>query len=73
MLLPGWAESSKLEGAFNLPNTVVRIPSITDRDWECTDWAMRNDLDYLALSFVRRAEDLQLLREHWQTKSRTFT
>ena len=48
----------------NLPNTTVNVPSITDRYWECVEWAIENDLDYLALSFVRKAEDLQLLREH---------
>src|SRR5439155_2303158 len=32
--------------------------------WACADWAIQNELDYLALSFVRRAEDIQLLREH---------
>ncbi|MGB7160198.1 MAG: pyruvate kinase [Tepidisphaeraceae bacterium] len=49
---------------INLPNTAVNVPSITDRDWECADWAIKNNLDYLALSFVRKADDLNLLREH---------
>ena len=57
----GVLKSSK---GINLPNTTVRIPSITDRDWECIAWAIDNDLDYLALSFVRKSEDLLLLREH---------
>ena len=60
-LVGGVLKSSK---GINLPNTTVNVPSITDRDWECADWAIENDLDYLALSFVRKAEDLQLLREH---------
>ncbi|MDB5297615.1 MAG: pyruvate kinase [Phycisphaerales bacterium] len=49
---------------INLPHTAVSIPSITDRDWECVDWAVENDLDYLALSFVRRPDDLQQIRQH---------
>jgi pyruvate kinase len=49
---------------INLPNSQVGIPSITDQDWQCVDWAIENDLDYLALSFVRKPEDLQLLRQH---------
>jgi pyruvate kinase len=53
---------------INLPNTTVNVPSITDRDWECADWAIENDLDYLALSFVRKADDLQLLRQHLSNK-----
>ena len=53
---------------INLPNTSVNVPCITDRDWQCVDWAIENDLDYLALSFVRTAADLQLLREHLVNK-----
>src|SRR4051794_22191036 len=53
---------------INLPSTKVTVPSLTDRDWECADWAVDNDLDYLALSFVRRADDLKMLR--WQLQRR---
>lgn len=60
-LAGGVLKSSK---GVNLPNTAVNVPSITDRDWECVDWAIENELDYLALSFVRSSDDLQLLREH---------
>ena len=49
---------------INLPDTAVNVPAITDRDWECVGWAIANDLDYLALSFVRGPDDLRLLREH---------
>ena len=56
-LAAGVLKSSK---GINLPHTNVNVPSITDRDWECVDWAIENDLDYLALSFVRRADDLNL-------------
>ncbi len=54
----------KTAKGVNLPNTAVNLPSITDRDWECADWAIENNLDYLALSFVRKADDINLLREH---------
>jgi pyruvate kinase len=64
-LVGGVLKSSK---GINLPNTAVNAPSITERDWECVDWAIENDLDYLALSFVRKADDLQLLREHLVNK-----
>jgi pyruvate kinase len=62
----GVLRSSK---GINLPDTAVNVPSVTDRDWQCVDWAIDNDLDYLALSFVRSKEDLQLLREHLRNKS----
>jgi pyruvate kinase len=62
----GVLKSSK---GINLPNTPVSIPSITDKDWECCDWAIENDLDYLALSFVRSADDLNLLRQHLKNRA----
>lgn len=58
----------KSRKGINLPNTSVSVPSITDQDWEAIDWAIDNDLDFLALSFVRRAKDLELLRGHLQYK-----
>lgn len=61
----GVLKSSK---GINLPHTPVNLPAITDRDWECVDWAIENDLDYLALSFVRRADEINLLREHLRNK-----
>jgi pyruvate kinase len=54
---------------INLPNTHVNVPSITDRDWECADWAIENQLDFLALSFVRKADDIHLLRQHLMNKA----
>jgi len=54
----------KTAKGINLPNTPVSIASITEKDWTCADWAIENDLDYLALSFVRHAEDLITLRKH---------
>ncbi|HEX8323158.1 MAG TPA: pyruvate kinase [Tepidisphaeraceae bacterium] len=61
----GILKSSK---GINLPSTAINVPSITDRDWECVDWAIENKLDFLALSFVRHANDLELLRSHLQAK-----
>lgn len=57
----GVLRSSK---GINLPDSIISTPAITDKDWRDTDWAIENDLDYLALSFVRSPEDLSLLRQH---------
>ncbi len=48
---------------INLPQSSLSAPAITARDWECAEWAVRNDLDYLALSFVRSPADIEQLRE----------
>lgn len=58
----------KSKKGINLPNSHVNTPSITDRDWECIDWAIEQGLDYLALSFVRRPDELQRVREHLRHK-----
>jgi pyruvate kinase len=49
---------------INLPDTMIRKPSITEFDWECVDWAIERDLDFLALSFVRSADEINQLKEH---------
>ena len=49
---------------INLPDTHVSIASITQRDWQCVDWAVENGLDFLALSFVRSAEDIKQLKSY---------
>ncbi|XVJ59203.1 MAG: pyruvate kinase [Tepidisphaera sp.] len=48
---------------INLPQSNISAPAITDRDWECARWAVENDMDYVALSFVRRAEEVTELKE----------
>lgn len=48
---------------INLPDTELRLPSLTERDWHGVDWALQHEVDYLALSFVRRAQDVRQLRE----------
>jgi len=47
---------------MNLPGVAVSAPSITEKDRADIDFAVEQQLDYLALSFVRRAEDISSLR-----------
>ena len=42
---------------INLPGASLPIPSLTDKDRRDLQWAVREGADYIALSFVRRAED----------------
>ncbi|MCK6476648.1 MAG: pyruvate kinase [Phycisphaerales bacterium] len=62
----GKVTSSK---GINLPESELSAPAISDRDWECVAWAVENALDYLALSFVRRPDEVNELRAHLE-KSR---
>ena len=47
---------------MNLPGVQVSAPALTEKDREDVADAVRMGVDYLALSFVRRAEDLGELR-----------
>jgi pyruvate kinase len=42
---------------INLPNTKLPIQSLTEKDRVDLEWAMQQNVDYIALSFVRQAED----------------
>jgi len=48
---------------INLPNTSLPIPSLTAKDRVDLDWALGQNADYIALSFVRRAEDCREVRD----------
>jgi pyruvate kinase len=47
---------------MNFPGVLVSAPSLTDKDRADVDFAIKQELDYLALSFVRRAGDVEALR-----------
>jgi len=47
---------------MNLPGIEVSAPSLTEKDRADITFAIDQDLDYLALSFVRRPEDIAALR-----------
>ena len=48
---------------INLPNTSLPIPSLTEKDRKDLEWAMKQDVDYIALSFVRQGKDCREVRE----------
>ncbi|HWC72769.1 MAG TPA: pyruvate kinase [Gemmatimonadales bacterium] len=48
---------------MNLPGVQVSAPALTEKDCEDVRDAMKVGVDYLALSFVRRPEDLEQLRK----------
>jgi pyruvate kinase len=52
----------KSHKGMNLPGVAVSAPSITEKDWVDVGFAVAQGLEYLALSFVRRAADIAELR-----------
>lgn len=48
---------------LNIPGCTGSIDILTERDKIFVDFAIKNDIDYLGLSFVRNKEDVLTLRE----------
>jgi pyruvate kinase len=48
---------------MNLPGVTVSAPALTEKDRNLARFALGLGVDFLALSFVRRASDLRALRE----------
>lgn len=46
----------------NLPNTKISLPSLTEKDLEDLDFAIKNNFDWIGLSFVRSARDILELK-----------
>lgn len=52
----------KSRKGINLPFTKVSAPSLTEKDLRDLDFGLKNDVDWIALSFVRKAFDIQSMR-----------
>ncbi|MDG1518245.1 MAG: pyruvate kinase [Flavobacteriales bacterium] len=53
----------KSKKGVNLPNTQISLPSLTDKDREDLDYILTQDVEWIALSFVRSADDITELRK----------
>ncbi len=47
----------------NLPDTSLSMPAITEKDLIDLDFIVKHNLDWIALSFVRKAEDIIALKK----------
>jgi pyruvate kinase len=56
----------------NIPGAALSVPSLTEKDLEDAAFAMEQGLDFLALSFVRSAADVQQLKSLLQSKNSTI-
>lgn len=59
----------------NLPNTNVSLPALTEKDIEDANFILDLELDWIALSFVRHAQDIidlkQIIKNHPTNKQKT--
>ncbi|MBW8781941.1 MAG: pyruvate kinase [Verrucomicrobia bacterium] len=68
VLIPGELKSRR---HINLPGVKVNLPSFTEKDRGDTQVGIEEGIDFVALSFVREAKDIELLRDYLVThKSR---
>jgi len=62
----------KSKKGVNLPNTNVSLPALTEKDIKDALFAIKMEVDWMALSFVRHAEDLiqlnDLIKKHCSYK-----
>lgn len=58
----------KSHKGVNFPGIELPVPSMTPKDIDDLDWAVAQDIDYIALSFVRRAQDVTDLRSRLEAK-----
>ena len=59
VLIPGELKSRR---HINLPGVKVNLPSFTEKDRADTTVGLEEGIDFVALSFVREAKDIDLLR-----------
>ena len=52
----------KSRKGINLPYTKVTAPSLTDKDLNDLHFGIKNEVDWIALSFVRNVKDIEILR-----------
>lgn len=56
---------------LNLPDTAISLPALTDKDLLDLDFILHHKVDWIALSFVRKAEDIIDLKNRIAEKNST--
>ncbi|MBO0930634.1 pyruvate kinase [Fibrella aquatilis] len=60
----------KSKKGVNLPNTKVSMPSVTDKDWADLDFGLEHDVEWIALSFVREAQEILEIKDYIKSKGK---
>lgn len=55
--------------SINVPGVSINLPSLSEKDREFIDFAIENDLDFIAHSFVRKREDVMEIQRILDEKS----
>jgi pyruvate kinase len=62
------AGSLRTKQGLNLPGTDLKVRALTEKDLRDLDWAAANPIEFVGLSFVRSAEDVQWLRRELEAR-----
>jgi pyruvate kinase len=60
VVVPGPVSDNK---GINLPGVAVSVPALSEKDKEDLRWALHMTVDFIALSFVRSAKDVEDVRD----------
>ena len=60
VVVPGPVSDNK---GINLPGVAVSVPALSEKDKEDLRWALHITVDFIALSFVRSAKDVEDVRQ----------
>ena len=62
----------KSNKGVNLPNTKISLPALTEKDVKDAEFIFNQDIDWIALSFVRQSQDIidlqELMKKHLDEK-----
>ena len=56
----------------NVPNTILNLPFLSDKDIADIKFACANDYDYIAASFTRRKEDILQIKELLKAEGKDY-
>lgn len=56
----------------NVPNSKVDLPALTPKDQADLRFGVQNDIDFVAASFVRKAQDITDIRAYLATQMAEF-
>jgi pyruvate kinase len=62
----------KPKKGMNLPGMKLSTPSVTEKDFKDLEFALKHRVDYVALSFVRSANDIKHLRDWMKARNRVL-
>lgn len=61
-----YGQCIKPRKGINLPGATASLDAVTQRDIQFIKFAVENEVDYIALSFVREAKDIDLAKQYIQ-------